>query len=406
MKEFLKWMQAGLAGIAASVIHALTSTGAVLSFETLYEAVIAAVLIRAAGWVTQKYGPSISVTSILLLLIPFTSSCRKADAAPLTMTVTGPMGMVAGDTLSYMISWKAPAVVSGISSAASSYTVTLSSASSNGTWTTVADSNLAAGKWTAGSGTGPMPTTINVTTTYVKSWISAIPWDSATFTASLVARNSAGASGSVATSWKVKHKVLPPGTPTPPTIDSSTTTTGTLVLPSTVGLALGGQRVACAFKQFSNGAVTEWTGDKAACDSIYTKYVPSAARALVTPAQQAHTDSMVKTCVTWTSSTPLAVNVAPNVPCSSAAVVNGLQVTLRNPGPLSPLLREAAYEYNSPPLIAMIRPWGRLGEHVIVDCLRAGSFWLQATTPTGSAALQEVHCVVRQRELLAIRETR
>jgi hypothetical protein len=329
----------------------------------------------------------------LLALLVGLWGCSHANAADsIRMTVEGPMGMVPGDTIAYSISWTAPVVVAGVSGAATSYTLTLTASATNGVWSVVADSNLVAGKWTTGSGTGPMPTNINVTTLYVKSWLSAIPWDSATFTASLVARNAAGTSSPATATWKVAHKRLPPGTPGTPTIDSSVTVTGMLVFPQTNSLLLGSSRTLCSFQQFSSGAVTEWTADKASCDSLYTKYVSSAARGLVTPAQQAHTDSLTKTCVSWTSTLPLAVPVTPNATCSSAATIRGLQLTQRFPID-RPTIRDVGF--SDEPVIRVVPN----EKGALVTCLRPGIAYLKATTTAGLVGLKQIVCAGRPEAL-------
>src|SRR5437899_7368686 len=122
----------------------------------------------------------------LLALLSLLVGCSHANAADsIRLTVEGPMGMVAGDTLAYTISWTAPVVVAGVSSAATSYSLTLSATSSNGAWTVVADSNGAVGKFTTSA--GPLPNTANVTSLTLKTWLSAIPWDSAPTPAAKVA---------------------------------------------------------------------------------------------------------------------------------------------------------------------------------------------------------------------------
>jgi hypothetical protein len=267
-----------------------------------------------------------ALVPLLLVIAPLIDAGQLPPDAP-GPVVTGPSGIVAaGDTLIYTISW-------GAGARATSYDYAMSVTSTNGAWSVVADSN-GSGKWTNASfvGIGSLPITPPVTGsgfgyTFLKTWLSAIPWDSATFTVAVNSRNAAGTSAAVSASWKVTRK---PGVPGPIKVDSSLVVTGMLVLPNTVNLALGGSRIQCAFKQFGNGAITEWTADKASCDSIYVAYVPAAARGLVTPAQQAHTDSVSLTCVTWNSSSP-AVSITPLAHCSSAALAVGLALTWQAP---------------------------------------------------------------------------
>lgn len=227
--------------------------------------------------------------------------------------------VIAGDTLVYTISW-------GPGARATSYNITTAVAATNGTWSVVRDSN-ASGAWVTGNGVGVLPTSGNVTGTSYRTWVAAIPWDSATFTVTVASKNAIGVSSPVSATWKVSRK---PGLPGPITVDSSLIVRATLVLPPSNTLALGGSRVVCAFKEFGNGAVAQWTADRASCDSIYVKYVPVAART-VNAAQQAHTDSIAKTCVTWSTPSP-AVTLAPLASCSAAARVTGLGLTwLRSP---------------------------------------------------------------------------
>src|SRR5437899_1572224 len=335
----------------------------------------------------------------LLALLSLLVGCSHANAADsIRLTVEGPMGMVAGDTLAYTISWTAPVVVAGVSSAATGYSLTLSATSTNGAWTVVADSNAAVGKFT--SSAGPLPNTANVTSLALKMWLSAIPWDSATFTATLVARNSGGSSSPATATWKVRHKIFPPGTPGTPTVDSSITVVGVLVLPNPATIALGAQRTECAFQQFVNGAVSEWSRDKAACDSIYTTRVSASARSLVSPAQQSHTDSIALTCVSWMSSAPLALAVAPQAPCSSAATLTGLALTQRRD--VLPLFRDVRWrELNDP--VFLYWPVGR--DHVNIKCLRAGTGMLWARdNRTGVVRGQPIKCVGLALPTLVIRE--
>lgn len=246
--------------------------------------------------------------------------------------VVGKKGTVAiaGDTLPYTISW-------GPGARATSYNVTTSVTGTNGAWSVVRDSNtssIANGSWPATNGLGALPQTSNVTFTVLKTWIAATPWDSATFTVSVASKNAIGVSSAVSTTWKVSRK---PGVPGPITIDSSLTVIGILVQPKPVNIFLGSSRIMCAFSTFGNGAVAQHTVDKPSCDSIYVKYVPVAARTLVNAAQQAHTDSTSKTCVTWATDAPAtALTIAPLATCSAAVRVTGVGLTRRFPSDAIP----------------------------------------------------------------------
>lgn len=288
---------------------------------------------------------------MLLLILGGTRPLRdQLGPEPPGPIIVGKKGVVvAGDTLVYTISW-------GPGARATSYDVTRSVAASNGTWAVVADSQSGAAK---SAGSTPLPNTFSYTrpTLSHRMWVAAIPWDSATFTVTVVSRNAIGVSTPVSTSWKVSRKPGPPG---PIVVDSSAIVIGTLVLPSARGLALAQSQAVCAFKQFGNGAVAGWTVDRAACDSIYAKYVPAAAR-VVTAGQQARTDSLAKTCVTWTSSLPTAVSVTPRASCSSAVTVTGLALTR---GPSAPSLFRNVRGGDEP--IVSVSPKGE------VTCLRPG----------------------------------
>ena len=258
-------------------------------------------------------------TFLVLLLAAFTTPAPvQLDAPdPPGPIVVGKKGkaVTAGDTLQYTVSW-------GPGARATSYGVTWSVAATNGAWSVVADSN-ASGRWITGNGIGAFPQTSNVTFLNLKSWIAALPWDSATFTVRVVSKNAIGTSAPVSASWQVRRVPGPPG---PITIDSSLIVIGVLVKPDSVGLFLGGSRIMCEFSRFGNGAIAQRTIDRPSCDSIYTKYIPAAARA-VSIGQQAHMDSLAKSCVTWTTPNPAGLRLEPVVNCSGAVKVTGLQLS-------------------------------------------------------------------------------
>lgn len=261
--------------------------------------------------------------------------------------VSGKKGNVtAGDTLPYTVSW-------GPAKGATTYVVQYVVGTTNGTWFVVADSN-ASGKWTTGNGVTGFPATSTITTTSLKSWFSSIPWDSATFTAIVAGKNSAGTGPSVQTSWTVKRK---PGAPGPIVVDSSLIVIGLLVKPDTSNLQLGTSRVICGFYRYGNGAVAEMTAFKSSCDSIYVKYVPVGMRNLKSAAQQAQTDSIAKSCMTWASSAPSLVGFTVLGNCANGVTVVGLGLTRRFP---SDGLRYAG---------------GRLSPQTgIIRCKKAGDF--------------------------------
>ncbi len=276
-------------------------------------------LLRIVRSCAKWRGGKVLVATMFLMCSASQPNTRPVPGKP-GILVVGVNGVVtAGDTLVYSVSW-------GAGARATSYDYRLSVTASNGAWAVVADSN-GSGKWITGNGIGSLPSSSSVSFTSVKTWIAAIPWDSATFTVSVNSRNANGISSSVSASWKVNRKPGPPG---PITIDSSLIVTATLVLPDSSNIGLGASRIVCGFKQFGNGAVTQWTADKPSCDSIYTKYVPLASRTKVTVAQQVHTDSLSKTCVVW-STTFTTLQLTPIANCSAAVRVTGIGLTRRFP---------------------------------------------------------------------------
>lgn len=245
-----------------------------------------------------------------------------ADSLPLPPgpIVVGKKGVVAaGDTLAYTINW-------GPGARATSYIVSIAVATTNGTWSVVADSN-GSGRWVSGNGIGFLPVSAAVTFVNLKTWITAVPWDSATFTVSVTSKNAVGVSTPVSTSWKVSRKPGPPG---PIVIDSSLLAASVLIQPKPFGVFIGSSRIVCAFTVFKNGAIAQHTVDRPSCDSVYVKYVPVAARTLVSVGQQAYIDSTSKTCVTWETDAPLtAMTLAPLAMCSAAVRVTGVGLTRR-----------------------------------------------------------------------------
>ncbi len=243
------------------------------------------------------------VVLLLMLLI----ACSRANGGTPSSSPAGPSGVLRGptafapgDTLIYTWTGSAPR--------ATGFAVTVAASATNGTWI-------------------GLPSNQAFAASPIVMTFSAIPWDSATFAFSIWGTNSAGRS---LVPWTQTTTVRRrPGTPTG-TLDTSKAV-GTLVLPSTNTIALGTSRILCAFKQFSTGAVAEWTADKSSCDSIYVAYVPATLRALVTPAMQARTDSLTLTCVTWNSSAATLVRIVPKSSCSAAATVTGLGLTWRAP---------------------------------------------------------------------------
>jgi len=214
----------------------------------------------------------ILVACLALSTIAVSVACATTPppraVAPRNGVVTELMAL--GDTLSYGLSWP-------VGKGATGYLVTVRASATNGTW----------------SG---LPTNAAVSGLATTFKASAIPWDSVTFTWVTKSTNTAGVSkDSLVVIWTKKRL---PSAPPSGTVDS-TGAVGTLTLPGAFILAVGQSRVVCAFKQFSNGAIAQWTVARQACDSIYMNYVPQVNRQLVSAGQQAHTDSLAVTCVTW-----------------------------------------------------------------------------------------------------------
>ncbi len=222
---------------------------------------------------------------------PLPSAFDSLPSAPGPIIVGKKGVVIAGDTLVYTISW-------GPGARATSYDVTRSVTATNGTWSIVADSQSGGAKFTAAIGTLPLPHTFSYTRTTLshKMWVAATPWDSATFTVSIVSRNSVGVSSAVSASWTVKRKPGPPG---PITIDSSLTIIGIRILPDSVKLLAGASIQFCGIVRFANGAYALRAIDKlsAECVNDYQQSIPVAQR-IVSPSQQARADSV---CVLWSA---------------------------------------------------------------------------------------------------------
>jgi len=194
-----------------------------------------------------------------------------ADSAPGQPgpIVVGLKGLVtAGDTLLYTISW-------GPGARAATYDVAESVSATNGVWRVAADSN-ASGKWFPQPGT--LPYTTGVSSPTLRTWLTAAPWDSATFTVSVASRNSVGVSAPVTAMWRVLRK---PGLPGPIVVDSSLVVVGLRLVPPT--LARGQTACVCTYAQFHDGALATQTGSRCVRNPLWK---------LPTAAQQAHTDSM------------------------------------------------------------------------------------------------------------------
>lgn len=119
--------------------------------------------------------------------------------------------------------------------------------------------------------------------------VSAVPWDSVSFTGFLW-----GTQGALVSKDSTLIPVLklkrPPGAPGLPAWDTSATVIGLLVKPDTVSLAAVATRQLCAFVAFKDGKVARRTLDASRCDSIAARVFTVAQRA-VTPVQQLCADT-------------------------------------------------------------------------------------------------------------------
>jgi len=326
--------------------------------------------------------------AVLLALLALTA-CATADGgtpAAQRPKAPGPISLSVfsvGDTTKIGFSW-------GAGARATSYSVTRSVSATNGTWTVVADSQAGGAK---SSGSVTLPNTFSYTAGVLHHtmWLSAIPWDSVTITVSVASVNAVGTSASVTASKRILRST--PGVPGPVTFDSAV---GVLVAPNPLTLVLGSSRIACAFRQFADGAVSEYTADKPACDSIYTRTVASAARSAVTLAEQAHTDSAVS-CVGWSTSNPVAIGLAPTRLCGAAVTLSGLALTLRARSPSDIVQTRYASIQDDGSKVAFVDPWGR------VTCLRPGIAYIRATAPNGRSAMRPLACNAAVLPMLATR---
>lgn len=235
--------------------------------------------------------PLLMALGLMAFSIPVVSQFAPDPPGPL---VVGKKGVVvAGDTLTYTISW-------GPGARATSYTVATGVAGTNGTWTAVRDSN-GSGSWVVGNGVGPLPVSANVTFTSVKTWVAASPWDSATFTVTVVSRNAIGISAPVTATWKVSRK---PGVPGPITIDSSLLIVGVRILPDSVRVQQFQTVQFCGLVRFANGAYAlraiDRDIDSPECPVLYQQTIAPALR-VVSAAQQARADSV---CILWSTTDP------------------------------------------------------------------------------------------------------
>lgn len=315
---------------------------------------------------------------------PPASDAQRAGA-PGIITISEKLRLAVGDTLGPgPISWGAAARATG-------YSWVVSAATTNGTWTA----------FFGATGPFPLPASGSAAATSFTTRLAAMPWDSVTFTVVVQSVDAIGPTGKTSSAtWTVRRRATAPGAVTVDTILKTGLISpvpipvATLVFPAAVNLTLGQNRVQCAFQQFSAGEVTQWTADKPMCDSIYQRTIPLAARTAVTPSQQAHTDSLPMTCVTWATSNPLAVGLTPRAPCSAAVTVAGLGITLRAQPDMT-LFRYVSGDDTSPVLTV-----SAMG---LVTCLRPGISYVTATAANGVRQSTSVVCNRSVLGVLAVR---
>lgn len=195
--------------------------------------------------------------------------------------------LAVGDTLAYRVGW-------GSGARASSYDVTITVAATNGSWSVLRDSTNCNVDPNCGHTPGNgMGVALNTPGLYRKTWLTALPWDSATFTASVVSRNSGGVS---APSVAFKRIIRPPGPPGPVTFDTASLAIVGLKMLRPAGSILPDSTLDfCALVRFGNGAMAMRAQNPCA-PGLY-EALPAAVR-VVTPAQQARADS---TCLLWSA---------------------------------------------------------------------------------------------------------
>lgn len=157
------------------------------------------------------------LVGLLVVLVSCAVAKAAAPSGPRGLRITA--GLAPGDTLAYTVSWTAGA-------RATNYDFVTAVSATNGAWTVLYGTTNAGAPPASGTTTG-LSFGLKLT---------AIPWDSATFTVTVTARNGAGSSTPMTATWSVKRRPGPPG---PPKVDSSATVTGSLFIkPATLALSV------------------------------------------------------------------------------------------------------------------------------------------------------------------------
>jgi len=193
--------------------------------------------------------------SLLLLLIAGAPQL-PAPPGPIIAGLRGTA--LAGDTLTYLISW-------GPGARATSYDISQSVTATNGTWKVAADSNTS-GKWFPGA---LLPYNQGVTYTTLRTWLTAMPWDSATFTFAVASRNAIGTSASISATWTIRRV---PGVPGPITVDSIA---AIIVRPQGVTVGTGQSVQYCVFAVLKSGRRVKlrnsWNLPR--CEQLYQQWL-------------------------------------------------------------------------------------------------------------------------------------
>lgn len=258
-------------------------------------------------------------------------SCSTPPAEAASLSV-----MAFGDTAKITYHW--PAVNKAVS-----YSFSIVTVASNGTWTN--------------------PT--NVSTTAVSGQAQAISTtaDTAVFQVcataiGLSSSSPIGCSSSVASAKNTWRRTLSAPAPTVDTV---------AIRPNPITLQLASSRIACAFEGFHDGQIGERTADKPVCDSLYQASFTAAHRA-PSAAEQTYADTATWQ---WSTANPTVIGLVPQGLGSSAVLVQGNGLTLF--GPRVPLERYASADLSPVARVDSTyrKPDGSIA--AAVTCLRPGS---------------------------------
>ena len=228
------------------------------------------------AWLAKALGaPPAASAGILVVLLawPFVS-CSPPAASGATLTV-----VAAGDTAKVFAHW-------GAVNRATSYSYSLTTLATNGTWT-----SLATGVSTTATSVALFPTSSTADTAVFQLCVAAVGASGS---------SAIGCTPSAANSANTWRRKL--GSPTP-ILDS---VTALLLVPQHDTIVIGASHTLCPFWQMGNGAVVMRSGDAAACGTAYVSSY-SAAQRTVTVDQQALVDGR---CLTWHNANPAVATLA------------------------------------------------------------------------------------------------